>query len=88
MSKVRFQMFIEEAQKEALEKLQEDSKISLAEMVRKAIAIFLAECKEKKEIPVKDKITQKLLSTAGACKGGPKDLADRHDKYLYGASRK
>jgi hypothetical protein len=88
MSKIRFQMFIEETQKEALEKLQQDSKISVAEMVRKAIDRFLTERKEKKEIPVKDEMTEKLLSTAGACKGGPKDLADRHDGYLYGVSRK
>lgn len=33
-------------------------------------------------------ILEKLLSVAGICKGGPKDLADKHDKYLYGASKK
>lgn len=87
MSKVRFQMFIEETQKEALERLQQDSKISLAEMVRKAIDRFLAEWKEKKEIPIEDEMTEKLLSTAGICEGPP-DLADNHDKYLYGINKK
>lgn len=33
-------------------------------------------------------ILEKLLSVTGICKGGPKDLADKHDKYLYGASKK
>lgn len=88
MAKVRFQMFIDETQKEALERLQQDSKISVAEMVRKAIDRFLSEWKEKKGIPIKDEMTEKLLSVAGVCKGGPKDLADEHDKYLYGIRKK
>lgn len=88
MAKVRFQMFIDETQKEALERLQQDSKISVAEMVRKAIDRFLLEWKEKKGIPIKDEMTEKLLSVAGICKGGPKDLADEHDKYLYGIRKK
>ncbi len=43
--------------------------------------------KNKKKAVVKavtDEATKKLLSTVGVCKGGPKDLADKHDFYLYG----
>jgi len=58
MSKVRFQMFIEETQKEALEKLQQDSKISVAEMVRKAIDRFLTGWKD----------TGRLMSFRHICK--------------------
>lgn len=35
-----------------------------------------------------DETIKKLLSVCGICKGGPKDLADNHDKYLYGTERK
>jgi len=88
MSKVRFQMFIEETQKEALEKLQQDSGMPVAELVRTAINNFLSEYSRKKKIPVEDEMIERLLSIAGICKGGPKDLADEHDKYLYGITKK
>ena len=88
MSKIRFQMFIEETQKEALEKLQQDSKVSVAELVRMAIDKFLSEYRRKKKLPVEDEMIERLLSIAGICKGGPKDLADEHDKYLYGITKK
>ena len=88
MAKVRFQMFLDSHQKEALERVQEDSRIPVAEIIRKAVDLFLSEWKRKKKIPVEDEMTERLLSIAGTCKGGPKDLADEHDKYLYGISRK
>ena len=88
MAKVRFQMFLDSHQKEALERIQEDSKIPVAEIIRKAVDRFLLEWKRKKKITVEDEMPERLLSIAGTCKGGPKDLADEHDKYLYGVSRK
>lgn len=88
MAKVRFQMFLDTNQKEVLEKLQRDSRIPVAKLIRKAIDNFLSEWKESKKIPIEDEMTEKLLSIAGACKGGPKDLADEHDRYLYGAPKK
>jgi hypothetical protein len=87
MAKVRFQMFIEESQKEALERIQQDSGMPIAELVRTAINHFLSEHRKKKEKPM-DEITEKLLSVAGICKGGPPDLADNHDHYLYGFPKK
>lgn len=88
MSKVRFQMFIDESQKEALERLQHDYKVSVAEIIRKAIDKLLTEYKAKEERPLMDPMAARLLSSAASCKGGPKDLADEHDKYLYGTHRK
>lgn len=88
MAKVRFQMFLDSHQKEALERIQEDSRIPVAEIIRKSIDSFLSDWKRKKKIPVEDEMTERLLSIVGTCKGGPKDLADEHDKYLYGVSRK
>ena len=88
MAKVRFQMFLDEDQKEVLERLQEDSKIPIAEIIRRAIDRFLAEEREKGKVPLEDDMAGRLLSVAGVCKGGPKDLADGHDRYLYGTSKK
>ncbi len=88
MAKVRFQMFLDANQKEVLEKLQRDSRIPVAKLIRKAIDNFLSEWKESKKIPIEDEMTEKLLSIAGACKGGPKNLADEHDRYLYGVFKK
>lgn len=87
MGKVRFQMFLEEEQKGALEKLQQDSKISIAELVRTAIDKFLFEKKNKRKKLLMDKTTAKLFSIAGICEGPP-DLADKHDRYLYGINKK
>lgn len=44
--------------------------------------------KRKKEKAISDEVTKRLISVAGICKGGPKDLADKHDKYIYGISNK
>lgn len=88
MSRVRFQMFLDENQKVMLKRLQQESKIPIAEIIRKAIDRFITEWKEKDEIPLENHTTESLLSIAGVCKGGPKDLADGHDRYLYGISRK
>ncbi len=61
----------------------------MAEIIRNAIEKFLSELKKNERmIPVKDEARDKLLSVVGICKGGPKDLADKHDKYLYGITKK
>lgn len=88
MAKVRYQMFLETEQKEILERIQKDFKIPVAEIIRNAIDSFLSELKENKKLPVKDDMADKLLSVAGVCKSGHKDLSDRHDRYLYGTGRK
>lgn len=80
-------MFLEENQKIALEKLQKESRIPMAELIRKAVDKLLADWKRKK-MPPGDEITEQLISTAGVCSGGPKDLADKHDFYLYGKAHK
>jgi Ribbon-helix-helix domain len=88
MAKVRFQMFLDEDQKRALEMLQRDTKVPMAEIIRGAIERLLEEYRKKKTLPAKDAMTEKLLSVTGVCEGGPNDLADRHDTYLYGAKKK
>lgn len=51
MAKVRFQMFLDTHQKEALEKLQKNPKTPVAELIRKAIDQFLHEWGGKKISP-------------------------------------
>ena len=88
MAKVRFQMFIDEDQKRTLEMLQRDTKRPMAEIIRDAINRLIVEYGKKKTLPIEDASMDKLLSVAGVCEGGPHDLADGHDKYLYGTKKK
>jgi hypothetical protein len=81
-------MFLDEEQKRSLEMLQRDTKTPMAELVRDAINRLISEYKRKKTLPAEDAATDKLLAVAGVCEGGPHDLADGHDKYLYGTKKK
>jgi hypothetical protein len=44
--------------------------------------------KAKKLQPLSDNDIKKLLSLIGICKTGKKDLAEKHDYYLYGNMKK
>lgn len=88
MAKVRFQLFIEEDQKRMLETLQRDTRVPRSEFIRDAINRQIADYKKKKLPSVEEATTDKLLAVAGVCEGGPRDLADGHDKYLYGTRKK
>jgi hypothetical protein len=81
-------MFLDEEQKRSLEILQRDTKTPMAEIIRDAINRLIMEYKKKKTLPPEDAATDKLLSVMGVCEGGPNDLADGHDKYLYGTKKK
>src|SRR3990172_6899622 len=82
MAKVRFQMFIDEDQKRVLEKLQRETHVPMAGIIRSALDRLIEEYKTKKKTPAEDAMTEKMLSVMGVCEGGPGDLADEHDKYL------
>ncbi len=83
MPMVRYQMFLDEAQKRMLDELHRRLNVPVAELVRRAIARLVAE-----ELPgggdALDKGADSLLSLAGVCEGGPSDLADHHERYLRG----
>ena len=68
MAKIRFQMFIDESQKAALERLQHDSGTSVAELVRKAINNFLSEYRKKKEVPVEDETIKNFFLLQASAK--------------------
>ncbi len=84
MSKVRFQMFLERSEKEALRRLQKRNGASVAELIRRSVQKFLAEHDPGGNQCTNHGRAGELLSIAGICKGGPRDLADSHDKYLHG----
>ena len=88
MAKVRFQMFIDEDQKRALETLQRETNTPMAEIIRGAIRRLTTEYKKQRTLPVEDAMIEKMLAVTGVCEGGPRDLADAHDNYLYGTRKK
>jgi len=81
-------MFLDEEQKRSLEMLQRDTKTPMAEIIRDAINRLITDYKKKKTLYAVDATTDNLLAVAGVCEGGPHDLADGHDKYLYGTKKK
>jgi hypothetical protein len=87
MGMVRYQMFIDEGQKKMLEDLHQRLHVPVAELVRRAIDGFIGDQKGAAVYPQADEQTNSLLALAGVCEGGPSDLADNHDQYLYGNKR-
>ncbi|MEW6665622.1 MAG: hypothetical protein AB1512_10445 [Thermodesulfobacteriota bacterium] len=84
MSKVRFQMFLEEKQRWGLERLQKQTRLPMGEIVRKAIDRLLSDASERGKAFPPDEAGGEQLSVVSVCKGGPRDLADQHERYLYG----
>ena len=83
MSKVRFQILLEEDQRNMLRILGKDLHQPVAEIIRQTLDGLLADWKKKrKKKPFIDRTIRKLISTAGICRGGGKNLADNHDRYL------
>ena len=87
MPKVRFQLFLEERQKETLEGLQREIGVPVAGLIRKAVDDLIRNLNKKRKPKAKEAVTEKLLAAAGICKNGPSDLAEKHDFYLYGEKK-
>ena len=84
MAMVRYQMFLEEEQKNMLEEMHRRLGLPVAELVRRAINRMVAEEGAAAAYPEADEQINSLLSLAGVCEGGPADLADNHENYLRG----
>ncbi len=84
MGMVRYQMFIDEGQKKILDDLHQRLQVPVAELVRRAIDRFIGDQASETVYPQADEHINGLLALAGVCEGGPADLADNHDQYLYG----
>jgi len=87
MGMVRYQMFIDEGQKRVLDDLHQRLHVPVAELVRRAIDGFIGDQKAQSVYVQTDEQVNGLLALAGVCEGGPTDLADNHDQYLYGAKK-
>lgn len=81
-------MFMDEVQRTSLERLHRETKVPVSELIRRAVDRFLTETRKGQPYPNADEATERLLSVAGVCEGGPKDLADSHDAYLHGFLKK
>ena len=88
MAMVRYQMFIEEGQKNMLDELHRRLDLPVAELVRRAISRLVDEETKDFAYPEEDEQVNNLLSLAGVCEGGPSDLADNHEQYLRGEKKK
>lgn len=84
MAMVRYQMFIDEDQKQKLDEMHRRLNVPVAVLVRKALDRMVAEEAAGVAYPVQDEQIDSLLSLAGVCEGGPSDLADNHEQYLRG----
>ncbi len=87
MAMVRYQMFIEEGQKNLLDELHRRLNLPVAELVRRAITRLVDEENKSVVYPETDEQINNLLSLAGVCEGGPSDLADNHEQYLRGEKK-
>ncbi|MEI6207166.1 MAG: ribbon-helix-helix domain-containing protein [Desulfuromonadales bacterium] len=87
MAMIRYQMFIEEEQKNMLDDLHRRLNLPVAELVRRAIDRLVDEENKGVAYQEADEQINTLLSLAGVCEGGPADLADNHEQYLRGDTK-
>ncbi len=78
---VRSQIYFKEEQYETLRKLSFKEHVSISEMVRRFVGNQITSKKTPKR---KKSAAAVLLSLAGLCHETKKDVAERHDDYLWG----
>ena len=76
----RKQVYLDSESERRIRKLARATGLSEAEHIRRAIASYVADLPDPKDVQ------HPLLGMIGICdsKSGPADAAVRHDKYLYG----
>ena len=79
----RKQIYLDSESERRIRKLAHATGLSEAEHIRRAIASYVADLPDVKDVQ------HPLLEMIGICdsKAGPKDAAIHHDKYLYGRRR-
>lgn len=75
---VRTQIQLTERQYEALKERAQDRDVSMAELIRESVELYLASSAERS---VSER-RQSALAVAGRFESGLRDLAERHDDYL------
>jgi hypothetical protein len=75
---VRTQIQLSPSQAEAVKRLAAEQGISMAELIRQSVDAYLSGARR----PTQDEVRQRAMALAGCLRGGPADLAVRHDDYL------
>ncbi len=75
---VRTQIQLTEEQAAAVKRIAAQRGVSMAEVIREGVDAVVKSAGQ----PSKEEIRRRMLSVIGIVKGGPKDLATNHDKYL------
>lgn len=78
---VRTQIQLTEMQTIILKQLAQQQQVSMAELIRRSIDLYIASVDER---PLDEKYAQ-ALTLAGKYRSGDTDLGRRHDKYLADA---
>ncbi len=73
LTKRPIQVYLEEAQSQALRRLAKDEGVSLSELIRRGVDLLLA------QVPVEKDPAWDII---GLGSSGVRDLATRHDAYL------
>lgn len=82
ISMVRVQSYFPKQLIEELKLLSEEEKVSLAELIRAAVRVFVD--KTSKDRGYKNSASTLLKSVSKVGFTGPKNLASQIDKYIYG----
>ena len=78
---VRTQVQLTPAQAEVIKQLARERGVSMAEIVRQSIEAYVRAAQG----PTQQEIRRRAKEMAGVLRGGPEDLAARHDDYLVEA---
>ena len=82
MPMTRKQIYLDADSERGIRRLARATKLSEAEHVRRAIALYITV----KSVRDARRVDHPLIEMIGICEGptGPTDAAARHDAYLYG----
>ena len=75
---VRTQIQLTEEQSNALKKLSSQRDISMAELIRQVIDLYLRSCATIRQ----EERRQRAIKAAGQFRSGQTDLSEKHDVYL------
>lgn len=75
---VRTQVQLSPAQAEAVKRYAAEQGISMAEVVRRSLEEYLNHPRR----PTPEELRRRAMRISGIAKGGPSDIAERHDDYL------
>jgi hypothetical protein len=79
---VRTQIQLEDRQAEMLRKLSEEGGLSMAEIIRRSIDLYLASIPPK---PGREEQRERAIRAPGRFRSGVHDLGESHDRYLQEA---